>query len=56
MIRFHVEEEDARVSKGDESLDCDHPIEKGDTFYVVYDHDEPVMEVCENCVIVDKEE
>jgi hypothetical protein len=52
MIRFHVDEEDKEVAKEDRVLDCHHRISQGDILYVVYDHDEPVMEVCKNCVIV----
>jgi hypothetical protein len=57
-IRFHVDKEDAKVAEKDETLDCGHKVLKSDTYYDIYEHNElpPVMAVCRNCVIVDKEE
>ena len=55
-MKFYVCKKDEEVAKEDRKLDCDHIVIKGDIFYVLYDHEQPVMEVCKNCVILDKEE
>jgi uncharacterized protein YifN (PemK superfamily) len=53
-VIFHVDEEDARIAKEDEVLDCNHKVVKNDTYYDLFEHDElpPVMAVCKNCVVV----
>jgi hypothetical protein len=55
MIRFHVGKDDTKVAENDKTLDCDHPVKKGDVFYVAYDFDIPVLYICRDCVIVDTE-
>ena len=55
--RFHVYAHNAKVAKEDKMLNCGHTVMPGDLQYNVYAYDEaysePVMEVCENCVILD---
>jgi hypothetical protein len=58
-MKFHLGKDDEKkVAEGNETLDCDktHTITKGDIFYILYDHEIPVMWVCKDCVIIDNKE